>query len=379
LDIRQDLQRDREAVLKKHPELAQIKLESPALSPQACLLAGSFIERCWTEEYGLRPRISFAAEFLEAHFNAFGNGQITIARNDAGIVVGTFLAFDLRFEVGGRSIRTALMTGLTTDRAFRGQGIAEWVRIQQMETLVELGYEACIQWFNAGYKHRGSSYREFAMRKASIQRFSPVRIYAKSLDIGTAVRLGKLGAPKRMAARGIDFLFPVRAPSASLNMALLGPENAEEVLAAIGNMKGGKKCPLAREWRTDDFRLRCGDDRYIVLGLRSSGSDELLGVVWGYRNPVCNGEAAYLAVDGIAVSSDAPWRTKRALMAGVEHYARESLNCFSVVAPANVSTISLLGMGYIPYTTQILSLAPFSTKLSEALPEHIHAPWAELR
>ena len=184
--------------------------------------------------------------------------------------------------------------------------------------------------------------------------------------------------PKILAAKALDRAFPPRQPDSPLSFSILAESEVVRVVDLLNSAARSGATPLLRLWTPDDFRLRACNSRYAVLGLHLPDSDALLGAAWGYVNPVCQGESAYFALDGVVFAHDATWKQRRALMAGVEHHARQELGCFSVVVPGNVSTMPLSTMGYIPYTQQLLSFAPLNDSL-DSLPDPFGACWTELR
>ena len=98
----QDVEMQKDALLKKHPELKDLHVVPLSDSGLSYKELSNFIEKCWTYDYEDKPRIVFSPDLLEFTIPEIKSDRVsTIARNGSdlvGLVLGIRTNFVFSFH-----------------------------------------------------------------------------------------------------------------------------------------------------------------------------------------------------------------------------------------------------------------------------------------
>lgn len=340
----------------KHPELRNAVVKSPADFGLSVADWASFIERCWTTEYGEEPRIRFIPEFIEYVWpEGFTEDTLSIATKIDGELASLLLVIGMDY-IGpdGSPLQFDLGTALSTAPTFRGRGLTQLSYLALSERQLDRGHDGLVGWVDLSHDHTGSSHHIFT-KNPQLEAVSVHAIMAKPLATERLVELGLLGRKRGTAARLLQAVFPprLRAPRGYTFQPF---EEGWEQSCADFFLAWQRCTVLRRVLKPEELRQRFTFSQSPVHGLCYMLIREgaVAGLIFGYTNPI-QGSDCYFAIDGVLFHPQLGYRARRAFLASAEAAARDNYGCCAALLPPGVCNDSIVKYGYVTLCKHILT------------------------
>ena len=148
----EDLKRRKEALLRKHPELADVRVLPLRETTWSYRQLSAFIERCFVHGYGNESRIRFTPEFLEWNMPV-PSGVCLLDDGDRWL--GCALSFSSSYKRDDETKEYVISTAASTIPEMRGRGLVQLLNVSYNESDVISGSEFSIFWPYIRYRSQG--------------------------------------------------------------------------------------------------------------------------------------------------------------------------------------------------------------------------------
>jgi hypothetical protein len=337
---RRFVEKQAERLLRQTPSLAELRWRAHTLSDAPLEDVCALIQDAWQRVYGNRIRIAFTPALLRyAAACSEEPGVVTTVEDGEGLC-GVMLGLPMEWETGADHGPITLSTGLCMAARHEGGHLVELLLAKHGLNLIEAGHA-----FNFHWRATASDREETGGK--GLMHVRRIPLYAKPLRCATAARLGNLPLWKGMGLRWLALRHRSgRALPASLSMNLFAPEDAHECAAFLtaqqppnGIRRRFSPAPLTRRCTFDEDGIR-------AAGLVFREAGRIVGMTWGYVNPVSDTDA-YWALDGSVFHTELSAARRAACLSAMEGHARDALGCFAVMTPGSVCGEPLDRLGYI--------------------------------
>jgi hypothetical protein len=377
---REYLHKQKESLLRKHPDLGELRIVTVQEAGWDHQKLSDFIEFCWRNYYqGGESRMVYSPEFLEWQLPEL-HGICALDRN--GQPVGCLMGFprSCRQHAGTGEERFSVGSCLSIIPEMRGGGIAQFLVLVFQERDVQQGLSFSCCYLDPRKQAAGSSFRLWGTRQSRGYSLLRIPLLAKTFDWRKSRRYGPLNAMETAVIRGAQTLFPSRRGCVFPEGCLV-QEGSQIHLSAVREL-------LDAADRSLTLRRAYGDEtlaRMIAFQKRTFRALSYLllteegradGFFFGYKFPLRELDWAYFA-DGVVFRPGLPYRLKRSFLSECEGRLRDLEGCVGVTLLSTAARENLLKYGYVPYSSQILGMDPYvETALS---PRNLRELRIELR
>jgi len=352
----QDVERQKDALLQKHPELKDLHVVPLCDSGLSYQELSDFIEKCWRHDYEDKPRIVFSPDLLEFSIPEIKYDRVsTIARNGPDLV-GLVLGIRTDFMFNETVIAAYIGTGLSSDPDFRAKGIGQLMWLNDIEHFLENHASISFAWLDIRHAWAGSSYSTYGGDPSKVHFKRIIDFYAKAIDYQKSAAVGELNAIEKLGIRSATLLF-------TSNIGLPGHFELEIGSHAAARDYAG----FIHEFQSDNDikryfskeelarRISFSQGRVNGVALAVRGRGRIQALMYGFTNPVKD-EDNYFQVDGLIFHPELSYAKKRRILSSFEKTISDRYGSFSIVVSENVSTDNLLKYGYLPVEKQALCL-----------------------
>jgi hypothetical protein len=352
----EDLNRQKEALFQKHPELHQYKCcRISEIGISLDELKG-FIWECWQTDYQQGATI-VSEPFIEW---IIGDGCLhelssLAILNEHEEVLGVVLGIKREYEWYGTRFPSVLNTGFSVDPQYRGQGICQYLRLSYLDANLRQGYPLTVGWFDSRHNQPGTAHYLYAKKNEAIH--ADIPFYGKTLDYNMAVRQGQLSTLQKIYLRLSTFIFPLIKKNS------LGKHYVEECrecdlqryLTLLGSSV--QQAPLKRVFSERELsrQLFYKQGELETISYCIKQNEKVLGLIYGYKNRVSI-DSYVLQLDGVILSAELNYLEKRFFFGCVEGKVYRDRKCFAIIGIRTVFSENPLPYGYLPFSKQTLEV-----------------------
>jgi len=354
----QDVERQKEALFKKHPKLNDLRIVHFCDAELSYRELSDFIEKCWRHDYGDQARIVFSAESLAYNIPDLQAEKISTAAEMDGRLIGLVLGIETDFAFDGKVIRAFIGTGLSTDPNSRARGISQLMWLNSIEQFLENHASVAFTWLDVRHGWAGSSYSTYGGDPSKVHFKKIVDLYAKAIDREKTAAVGKLSGLERLGIQATSVMFPAKIDlPRHFELEAGSRAVARDYADFIHEFQGDND--IKRYFSEDELGRRIsfskGRVNGVALAVRGGVWGQVQALVYGFTNPVKDGDN-YFQVDGLIFHPDLSYTHKRRILSSFEKTISDRYGSFSIVVPGNVSTDNLIKYGYLPVEKQALCL-----------------------
>jgi len=358
-------------LLRRAPALAELRWHTHTIANAPLDEVGTLMHSAWQRAYGNRIRIAFSPELLQyAAACSADPGMITLVEDRNG-VCGAVVGLPTDWDLGAPHGPVTLSTGLCVATRREGSSLVELLLSKHTLNLMEAGHAFSFHW-------RATSSPEAETSGKGLMHVRCIPLYAKPLNCATAARLGNLSWWRGLGLRWIAQRHRSGLPlPLGLSMDLFTERHADECAAFL--MAHQPQNGIRRRFTPALLARRCLFDKGSIRaqGFVFHEAQQVVGMAWGYVNPVSGGEA-YWAMDGAVFHSELPAPRRTACLSAVEGYARDTLECFAIMTPGSVCREPLDQLGYFVVRRYHVGAVAYK-EVPELTRENVGGVFLELR